>query len=139
MPSATEAFGDLRMRPTNWLGPVEDKLTAFSRAQWTVIIENSPDYVSEKLIDAVVARAAPIYVGPKLETFGFPANIAIACAPTSNSVVDALMSVSPERLTEVLHAGEAWLQSDSSRSHEITVVLSKLGTAIGRVLDQRAG
>lgn len=136
-PSAPEAFRDLRMRPTHWLGPVRDKSLAFSRAPITVIIENSPDYVSEKLVDAVVAGVAPLYIGPNLELFGFPKEIAIPCAPKAHSVIDALASASPQKIEEVIQAGEEWLASASSRTHEIKTVLSQLGTAIGIALHRR--
>lgn len=50
-------------------GHAEDKFTTLKDYQFSIVIENQSDYVSEKLIDVLHAGAIPIYIGPKLDLF----------------------------------------------------------------------
>jgi hypothetical protein len=45
-------------------GSTEDKHVVVSRYRVSICIENSGDYVSEKLFDAIRAQTLPVYVGP---------------------------------------------------------------------------
>lgn len=135
-PRLQEAFGGSTMRPRNWLGAVPDKTTAFAVAPATIVIENSPDYVSEKLVDAISAGVAPLYVGPPLQQFGFPSSVAIECPPQADAIVDALLGLTSERAEELVAFGRHWLASAQAQEHEITRVLSDLGQSIGARLKQ---
>jgi|688.fasta_scaffold411399_2 hypothetical protein len=64
-------------RPRNYLGVVEDKVKAMSKYKVALVIENSAELITEKLFDAWFAGCIPIYVGPKLETFGLPENLVV--------------------------------------------------------------
>lgn len=133
-PDLSEAFGQLRLRPRSWLGAVEDKFTAFGLAPASIIVENSSDYISEKLIDAVCAGVVPIYVGPSLSEFGFPSDIAIECAADPWAIAQEVAGLTPCRRQEVTAAGRRWLQSPVAAEHEIATVLANLGLEIGRRL-----
>ena len=58
-------------------GSVEDKHQILRDSKYSLIIENSNECVTEKLFDAVLNGAIPIYVGPRLESVGLPSGIAI--------------------------------------------------------------
>jgi hypothetical protein len=51
-------------------GATGDKLTANAQHRCSIVIENSLDYVSEKLFDAILSGTYVIYVGPNLSDFG---------------------------------------------------------------------
>jgi len=53
-----------RLHVGNSLGAVASKDATASRYRMAICIENSGDYVSEKLFDAIRAWTLPIYVGP---------------------------------------------------------------------------
>jgi hypothetical protein len=131
MPNLGEALSHLGLRPRHWLGTVNSKAEAFAGAPTSVIIENCADYVSEKLIDAVTASVCPLYVGPPLEKFGLPREIAIQSAPDAESILEDLSLLTPERQAEVVAAGQNWLRSAESVDHDIPVVLENLGLGIG--------
>jgi hypothetical protein len=133
-PRLGEAFSDLSQHPDFWLGTVVDKQVAFSSAPVAVIIENSADYVSEKLVDAIRGGAAPVYVGPPLSNFGFPKSIAVTCAPTADGVVQTVRNLTKTRIDEVVSAGDNWLLSKGAKDHEIRNVLHELGEMIGQQL-----
>lgn len=136
-PDVREAFSDLRLRPTTWLGTVHAKADAFAVAEISIVIENSSDYVSEKLIDAVCAGVVPLYVGPPLDHFGIPNSLAIQCGPSAEEVLAALLQVTPTRRSEIVAAGREWLMSAESHNHESQVVLRELGRQIGQEINQR--
>ena len=73
--------GNLRIRPCNFLGPAEDKLEALSRYKVSLVIENSTEFVSEKLIDSILAGTIPVYVGPPVEIFGIPKELVVSAEP----------------------------------------------------------
>jgi len=139
VPRLGEAFGGLARRPAFWMGTVDDKQGAFAAAPISVVIENSSDYVSEKLIDAVRGGTAPVYVGPPLSRFGIPNSLAIPSAATAGDVVSTARSLSPSRIDEVVSAGKAWLDSADAQSHEIRTVLLDLGETVGQQLRMADG
>ena len=53
----------------NYLGISTNKRSTFSKYRLAIVIENSPDFVSEKLFDAISAGCLVIYVGPSLADF----------------------------------------------------------------------
>lgn len=113
-------IGDLnvgRQFPTTVraLGNVEDKYSALASYQVAFVPENSREYVSEKLLDAVIAGCIPIYVGGDLSEFGFPEGLCLTPEPTPEAMWDAAEEVarwSWERKSEHLEIGQAYVHSD---------------------------
>lgn len=134
VPRLGEAFSDLTSLPHNWLGTVQEKSAAFQHAPATVIIENCRDYVSEKLIDAVCAGVAPLYVGPSLRDFDLPDDIAISCSPTATGILKTIVNITYSRIDEVKMAGTAWLHTREAQAHDRAKVMSTLATEINSSL-----
>lgn len=134
-----EALGQLSLTPSHTLGVVAGKPSAFAVAPVAIVIENSRDYVSEKLFDALLAGVAPIYVGPPLSMFGIPSEVAVEVEPDAPAVVSALSDLSESRREEVALAGHEWLGSADSQRHEIHGVLKDLGHVIGDRLTSSGG
>lgn len=134
-PAFAEAFSDLTLRPSHWMGFVDSKDAAFAHAQTTIVIENSADYVSEKLLDAVANGVVPLYVGPPLHSFGIPEAIVIHCLPSASSVVSTLEGLHPSQAKEVIEAGVDWVGGSSPSRFDARTVLTSLGRQIGRALD----
>ena len=135
-PDLGEAFGDLRQRPSHWLGSVDKKTKAFASAPSSIVIENSSDYVSEKLVDAICAGVVPLYVGPPLDAFALPKEIAIRCPPDAQSILRTTSHLNRHRRAEVVEAGREWLNSSESLKHDIRTVLEDLGRRIGDRFNQ---
>jgi hypothetical protein len=72
--------------PLNLLGPAESKNAAMQEFKVAVVIENSQEYMSEKLFDALVGGCIPVYVGPNLGTFGIPPTLYVRADATLESV-----------------------------------------------------
>lgn len=130
-PFLKEAYGQISIQPSHWMGIVENKESAFSYAPSSVIIENSRDYVSEKLIDAIRCGVAPFYVGPQLSAFDMPRDIAIECEANADQILKSVTNATSDQIQEAIEAGEVWLTSTESKRHEIRYVLQTLGHRIG--------
>ena len=79
-----------------YLGSVEDKINKIQEYRINIVIENSPDYVSEKLFDSVASGAITIYVGPDLQLFGLPDGIALIAKPNKleiSKLIDQLLAL----------------------------------------------
>ncbi len=74
------------LRPVNILGPADSKTVAMEDFKVAVVIENSQEYMSEKLFDALVAGCIPVYVGPDLSQFGIPPTLFVRAEATVESV-----------------------------------------------------
>jgi hypothetical protein len=51
-------------------GPCADKLDLLQQYKFSLVIENSSDYVSEKIFDSVLANCLTFYLGPDLSSLG---------------------------------------------------------------------
>ena len=71
-------------------GEVDDKLATMSSYKYALVIENSAEYMSEKLFDAFFAGCIPIYVGPKVDDYGIPKNLVVQAQPNLKSIKQAL-------------------------------------------------
>ena len=71
--------------------PVTNKLDFLRRVKVAIIIENSQDYVSEKIFDCFRAGVVPIYVGPDLSLFGIPTDT-VLIAPAEIQKLMALVN-----------------------------------------------
>lgn len=77
-------------RPLCYLGETTDKVTQMSNYAVAVVIENSREFLSEKLFDAWFAGCVPVYVGPSLEKMGLPSELVIESNPDIRSLQDAI-------------------------------------------------
>ncbi len=69
-------------RHPRYLGLAESKLTTYRQYRVAIALENSPDYMSEKLLDSLLAGCIPIYCGPSVAEFGIPTELVVSCGPT---------------------------------------------------------
>lgn len=72
------------------LGPVKDKLSTNAKYKVSVVIENSNEYMSEKLLEAFAAGSIPVYVGPEVADFGIPPELVIQAKPDAQSVIEGI-------------------------------------------------
>lgn len=75
----------------NWRGLSADKFATYLKYKYVFAIENSADYMSEKLMDALTAGCIPIYVGPPVEEFGIPSDLVVTSQPTVFAVLEGLI------------------------------------------------
>lgn len=104
---------------SNFKGHSEDKLITTSKYAISVVIENSSDYISEKLFDSVASGAITIYVGPDLERYGLSAKSAIQTKASAEEIikvvrnlqsktVDEQRKIAKNQYNELLKAADEW-------------------------------
>ena len=133
LPRMREALGDLAIRPRFPLGPIEDKVQAYGIAPVAIVVENSADYISEKLVDALLYGVVPIYVGPPLKDFGMPAGIAVQVPPDAKAVVAAASKLDGLERARLRGNASVWLGGDAL-AHRGADVLLGLGKSVGHRL-----
>jgi len=89
------------------MGVAKNKIETLSQYKCALVIENSRDYMSEKLLDALLAGCIPVYVGPSCSEFGIPKNLVIECEPEYSSV-----SAGIDRALALDHDGWMKLRND---------------------------
>jgi hypothetical protein len=112
----------------NYAGPVADKQMIMTKFRISIVIENSADFVSEKLFDSVRAGCVSIYVGPELERYGIPTNTAISVCPDHKSIMEKVAELQKMDQSELKSIATAQFRALSSVAGEWTntVVLRKL-------------
>jgi hypothetical protein len=91
-------------------GRVNSELEFMRRFEFALVVENDPDYVSEKLFNAIRAGAVPIYVGPPLDLFGIPNSVAIQAPASAVSIAETFAdSCSKQQIDSCRVAGSVWL------------------------------
>lgn len=96
-------------------GPVDDKLKTMSEYKYALVIENSAEYMSEKLMESLFAGCIPVYVGPDPEEFGIPKDLVIRAQPSLHSIQEALLEAEGWNMNEFHARLSAFLGSSDVR------------------------
>ena len=101
----------------NYLGAPPDKILCMSNFKYALVIENSMDYISEKLFDAFTAGCIPVYVGVNPQKFGIPENLYFYAEPNLESILLALSLARKSDFEAWQASCKNWLESDSTISN----------------------
>jgi hypothetical protein len=71
-------------------GEIPDKNVILQKYAYSVTIENSNGYLSEKLFDCFFNFTIPIYVGPNPSDYGIPEDLVVHCAGNLKGVKDGI-------------------------------------------------
>lgn len=94
------------------ISSIEDKFELLLRSKFAIVVENSDEYVSEKIIDALLAGAIPIYKGPSLDQFGIPDDCYLRM-PDDYRMIPALIgSLSSQEQVALYEAGREFCNSE---------------------------
>jgi len=74
-------------------GGVSDKTETLRKFQISLVIENSPDFISEKLFDSVRSGCVTIYLGPSLEKYGLSSESAIEVSNNPKKIAELVQSL----------------------------------------------
>ena len=94
---------------------VDDKLAAMSKYKYALVIENSAEYMSEKLMEALFAGCIPVYVGPNPQEYGIPKDIVIWTNPNIASIENSFREAATWRFDEFQARLSLFLQSSATR------------------------
>jgi hypothetical protein len=101
----------------NYIGSVEDKILTMEKYRVSVIIENTPNYVSEKLFDSFSAGCIPVYVGPDLIKYEIPNSLYIQAQPNKKSIFSAIEKAQKIDYAIWFKELENWIKSDDCKDN----------------------
>ena len=108
----------------NWFWPVlksngapKDKLDLLATYKSTIVIENSREYMTEKLFDAFFARTIPIYVGPKLDDYSIPSGLVITAEPTISSIKAGILESELMDYNQWQKSVDEWLSREDVKAN----------------------
>lgn len=99
-----------------WLGPVHDKYGKYQDYKVGLIIENSIDALTEKIFDSFFNCTIPVYVGPNLDSWKIPQELAIQVRPDIGDVqtgINYAMNIDYEKWRSDLIY---WLDKEETRN-----------------------
>lgn len=70
--------------------PVPDKFETMRRFKYALVIENSNEYMSEKLFDAFFSGCIPVYVGPNPKKYNIPEDLYVYSERNLSSIKRAM-------------------------------------------------
>jgi hypothetical protein len=85
-----DGLSSLNLDLTNYLGPISDKQSTLNKYKISLVIENSADYISEKLFDALASQNIVVYVGVDISKFGLNKNMVLQKEENAELVCETL-------------------------------------------------
>jgi hypothetical protein len=102
-------------RYPNWKGSPPDKREILSNYKYCLVIENSTEFMTEKLFDAFFAGCIPIYVGPDLKDFSIPGDLYFQAKPNLKSINESFIEASKIDYLSWRVKLVEWLNLDSTK------------------------
>jgi hypothetical protein len=93
-------------------GPIPDKHKLLRDSKFNLVVENSNAIVTEKIFDALINGAIPIYIGPKLEESGLPSQIAIEVSGCISKIESIIQSLTDENVSTYLASMRNFVSSE---------------------------
>ena len=88
-----KSFRYMGVKYTNYQGSLVSKNNTVNKYRISLVIENSSDYVSEKLFDAISSQSIVIYVGPRLEVAKLNQELVVTAKPNYQSIEDQINKI----------------------------------------------
>ena len=110
-PNPFRVYGKLLRVYPSFVGTVKDKHGQICKSKFSLVIENSNTYVSEKLLDALIGGSIPIYIGPNLKDVGLPPEIAIQSKGDPIEINRIISQIDSQKAQEILLAISKFLRS----------------------------
>ncbi len=112
IPNVFEIYGRLFARYSNFISEPLNKHDINRKYKFSLIIENSNSYCSEKLFDAIINGSIPIYVGPKNYEINLPENLYFSCNGSISELRSLMANLSYRQCADMLNSMKLFLQSD---------------------------
>ena len=117
----------------NWRGAPADKREIAKSYKFALVIENSKEFITEKLFDAFFSGCIPVYVGPKLEDFEIPNALYVQAEDNLDSIELAIESVKKIDFLEWGVLKDEWLsRANVKDTWSADSVNKRIASEIGR-------
>lgn len=113
IPNLLEIYGNLHWKYPTYMGEPMDKHRIIQQYRYSLVVENSSDYCSEKLFDVVINGSIPIYVGPKNSELNLPDGMYFSCDGSLDNLNSLLNSIRDEDISAMLAVMQNFIQSEN--------------------------
>jgi hypothetical protein len=107
-----EAIGGLTVNIRSAKGEIENKHFLLSNYKFSLVIENSVDYVSEKIFDSMLSGTIPIYIGPDLQNFGISEECYVELDSASGDLEQLISNLTNKQAERMLLNIKRFILSD---------------------------
>ena len=136
-PNLKSLFGELGKSYPAALGKVKNKHLVLRDSKFSLVIENSSENVTEKLFDALINGAIPIYIGPNLQYSNIPGDVAIQGLCDEKSIAEMLEGFSSRDASQYLDAIRDFLQSSTFRDvWDAEKVYRRIASEISKIVQE---
>lgn len=111
IPNIRNIYGQLFWKYSTAQGLIIDKQKVLQMSKFSIVIENDPSYVSEKIFDSMINGCIPLYFGPKISNELVPLNTYIKLPDRPQEMLDILESIKPEEIEELLNSIQDYMKS----------------------------
>ena len=111
LPNLISLYANLLTNYPTARGSIKSKHEVLQKSKFSLVVENSNSYVSEKLFDALINGCIPIYIGPRLEDVGLPAELAIEGMRSAEDIEGVLQDIGKEKIQSMLLSINSFLRS----------------------------
>jgi len=115
-------FSDFSKKFQNVRGEILDKHEVIIQSKFSLVIENTNNYISEKLFDALLGGSIPIYFGPSLVNTYIPESLVIRCEPNGASLIDTVRNLDATKVEKILAGIENFLSGNEFPLWDSTAV-----------------
>ena len=123
-------LSDLLTNYPNVVGKIVDKHTVLVNSKFSLVIENSSDYISEKLLDSLIDGCIPIYVGPSFEGTALNEDLVIRFESVAIDLINHLETMSVEVIKKKLIAIESFIESQKFLDWDASLVYRQIAIRI---------
>ncbi len=116
-PNLVGIYGNLLRNYPAVQGAVEDKHHLLQQSKFSLVIENSNSFVSEKIFDSILNGAIPIYVGPNLQDVGLPIELVIKSIGNPKEIISELDNFDNARALAILTEMKHFIRSQYFREN----------------------
>lgn len=116
--------------PNSYKGSVANKNKAMSNYKVALVVENSSEFLTEKLFDAWFAGCIPVYLGPPVEAFGIPEHLVFTInEPTLRGLRSALDAALASDRDAFIQKVREFLSSEGASDWKSSVALKAILTS----------
>jgi hypothetical protein len=130
--SLNSIFSDLLAKYSNVDGSIPDKHAVLENSKFSLVIENSSDYISEKLLDSFIDGCIPVYVGPNFEGTSLNENLVIRFESIETDLLEHLESFNSKEIEDKLQAIQSFIEGKTFLEWDASAVYLQIATRIDR-------
>ena len=134
-PNLFQIYGNLLRKYKTTAGTIEDKHQITQESKFSLVIENDCNYVSEKLVDALLGGSIPIYIGGNFSALSIPEEAVVTGISDAQAISNFVANISDDEVLRYLFAAQQWLASpDFYENWSGDKVYSKIAVEINQYL-----